>query len=445
MFPTSTYPCQEATPTGRASTRPAPSGELSAGMSARLAGRRRGGTVRDISRRASSVATVVTLFLGACVLSQAAWSAASGSGARAEGKVRLSQVPEIAAVAVHSVFYGYQAAVDRDTTDGQSAYDYSVHLIKDGALYRMFVGGRWRSRRRPGGDGDHVLQFVSPTGAPGTWAMPHDRPEFWQGREEGYENAWFADNYLEPEVVKVGGTYYMYTQVQISKGAPIDIPGQVAKAWADRIQLHTSSDALNWKRYSTERGVVVNLDRPADTALHHQEVLYVPWDRDGKPWWMYVAVSVNGRHLGYWRLRSSDPGTYDWRAREGPVNFSQFGNQLAYAKQAPGGPLFIRITFAHDRTGRAVPTLQFSRDGLNWFWGDGGPVKMAGSTDNDRNKNCYFLGICTINGTGELEHLGNGRYHAYYAASTSNSPVAPDIFFSEIGLGELTLHIMKAE
>ncbi len=355
-------------------------------------------------------------------------------------QVSFPDFESIASVNVESTFFGAKAAVDRPLTGDQPAYDYSAHLIRDGEVLRLFSGGRWLRRGPGGGDGDHTLQHISTTGAPGTWKMPHDRPEFWQGGEEGKSDTWFANNYLEPEVIKVGDTYYMFTQVEVDPGQPIDIPGQRAETQCDRIQLHTSTDALNWQRWSEERGVIVGLDDPTRTNLHHQEVIYVPWDADGKPWWMYVAANVAGQWLGYCRMRSADPTTFDWQQRERGVWFAQLGNQTGYLRQAPGGPLFLRITFTGTDDGRTVPTFQFSRDGMKWMWGDGGPVKLAGSDDPDY-PNCYFLGIETIRGTGELEYLGNNKWRAFYVATTCKTPVAPEIFHSEIGLGEVTIEI----
>ena len=64
-----------------------------------------------------------------------------------------------------------------------------------------------------------------------------------------------------------------------------------------------------------------------------------------------------------------------------------------------------------------------------------------GSSNTGRNSNCYFPGIATINGNGALEYLGNKRWKAIYAATTSASPTAPDIFYSEIGCGELVIEL----
>src|SRR5262249_17946651 len=61
-------------------------------------------------------------------------------------------------------------------------------------LYRLYFGGRWRSNI---GDGDHILQVTSTTGARGSWSVA-DHPEFLQGQEEGYIGEWFSNNYLTP-------------------------------------------------------------------------------------------------------------------------------------------------------------------------------------------------------------------------------------------------------
>ena len=357
--------------------------------------------------------------------------------------LRFSDLPEIESLQVKSRFFGYNSGVKREKTSGEPAYDYSVHIIKEGGRYRMYSGARWRRVGVTHGDGDHVIQHISKTGLGGSWRMPRNQPEFWQGNEEGHSNTWFSNNYMDPEVLKVKGIYYMYTQVEIDPESPIDLPGQMAVTQCDRIQLHTSRDGSHWSRWSKARGVVINLDDPTHTNLHHHEMIYVPWDRDKKPFWMYVVVNINGQHTGHWRIRSNDPTTYDWKQREVTAGISQLGNQIGYARQAPGGPLFVRITFTGDGEGRTVPTLQFSRDGLNWFWGDEGPVKLAGSEDQQQNKNCYFLGISTVDGIGQLEYLGRNTYRAIYGATTSNAPGGMPIFWSDIGVGELVFTIQK--
>jgi len=364
------------------------------------------------------------------------------------GTITFEGYGEITGLQYYSRFFGHDAAVDRDFTSGAEAYDYSAHLIYDTATeqYRLYSGGRWL--RPELGDGDHVLQHVSKLGEPGSFKMPYDRPEFLNGEEEGEKDVWYAHNCLEPEVLRVGDTYYMYTQVMIVPGQILPQGEVVAEVGADRIQLFTSKDGSNWERFK-ERDVVINVDNPARTFLHHQEALYVPWDPDGKPWWLYIGLNDQEGWKGYFRVKSADPKTFDWATREPAPGFAQLGNQLAYCKQAPGGPLFVRITFTTDPVvDRHVPSLQFSRDGLQWSHGAPGQVVLlAGSTNEDKNRNCYFLGLSTLDGTGELEYLGDDTYRALYVPTTSNTPVAMEIFLAEIGLGEVIfkLNTVKEE
>jgi hypothetical protein len=76
-----------------------------------------------------------------------------------------------------------------------------------------------------------------------------------------------------------------------------------------------------------------------------------------------------------------------------------------------------------------------------YFNDDGGPILLDGSHDKTLYQNCYFLGISTINGTGELEYLGHDTYRAIYGDCTCNSPTVPEIWHSSIGTGELTFTI----
>lgn len=329
---------------------------------------------------------------------------------------------------------------------GDPAYDYSVHLVKDGAGYKMWHGGRWRTLDESGNsmpywDGDHVMYAWSPDGH--RWFPKIDGPAFLKGDEEGAHDTWYGNNYLEPEVLKVGGAYYMFWQVEIDPGGMTDM-GEKAINQCDRIGLSTSKDGMNWKR-KTDRGVVINITDPTITNLDHQEVIYVPDDPDGKPWWLYTFHFIKGSPAGHVRMRSSDPTTFDWAKREPVSGMAQIGNQTGYADEAPGGRLFVRITFTGNPEGRRVPTLQLSRDGLNWEPAklDGKVLLLAGSADNRNNKDVLFLGMSTIDGTGKLDYRGDGKFHALYGATTSNGPGQPEIWQSEIGIGEFTIKFLE--
>ena len=379
-------------------------------------------------------ARITVLFLVGC-----ACDSATEAEPATKSSARLESVPQIGQVVVESRFHGFESAVDRDRTGGELAYDYGVHLLwdTDRKMYRMYTGGRWLRPGIPHADGDHVLQHVSKTGGGGTWSS-RGRPEFWNGLETGHQQGWWIQNCLEPEVMKVQGMYYMFWQVQINKGQKVDT-GELAVTGADRIGLSSSKDGMDWTR-KTDRGIVVNIDRPAKTALTHEEVVYVPDDADGKPWWLYVHHILDGQSQGHVRMRSNDPTTFDYRTKEKCSGMAHLGNQIAYADRTPAGRIFVRITFVVDpKTKRSVPCLQFSRDGLKWTFGGDGRALLEGSRDDSRNTNCYFLGLSTIDGTGQLQSAGTNSYRAIYGATTCSSPVAPEIFHSEIGVGEVVI------
>ncbi|MCU6709126.1 FG-GAP-like repeat-containing protein [Paenibacillus sp. J5C_2022] len=329
---------------------------------------------------------------------------------------------------------------------GLAAYDYSAHLIKDGSGYRMWTGGRWKTVDQNGDpilvggenlyDGDHILYSSSADGY--TWSRQIERPVFYKGQEIGF-TGWWTDNTLEPEVIKVNGTYYMFWQAQIFPGDQVDT-GETATVLADRIGLATSTDGVNWTR-KTDRGVVVNLTSPASTKLTHHEMVYVPDDEDGKPWWMYVFYFVDGEAQSHVRIRSDDPTTFDWLEHESTDGMGQLGNQIGYANEAPGGRVFVRITFVNNpSTNQRHPTIELSRDGLIWERDATRQYPMLATSDGPlENSSVFFLGLSTIDGTGQLEYLGNDTFRALYVAATSEGPTAPAIFKSEIGLGEVQL------
>lgn len=327
---------------------------------------------------------------------------------------------------------------------GLDAYDYSAHLIKDGTGYKLWTGGRWKTVDQNGDpilvnnenvyDGDHILYSHSPDGY--QWFRQIERPAFYKGEEEGY-SGWWTDNTLEPEVIKVDGTYYMFWQAQVFPGQQVDT-GETATVLADRIGLSTSSDGVNWTR-KTDRGVVINLASPESTKLTHQEMVYVPDDPDGKKWWMYVYYYVNGAAQSHVRIRSADPTTFDWLERETVTGMGQLGNQIGYANEAPGGRVFVRISFVKNPiTNQTHPTIELSRDGLLWVRDASRQYPLLATSDGPAtNSNVYFLGLSTIDGTGQLEYLGNDTFRALYVAATSEAPTPPKIFKAEIGLGEL--------
>jgi hypothetical protein len=112
--------------------------------------------------------------------------------------------------------------------------------------------------------------------------------------------------------------------------------------------------------------------------------------------------------------------------------------------EAPGGPLFVRITFRGTKEEGMTPYLHFSRDGLAWTDGETGSVGVEGSDDTGDFRNCFFLGMSTRDGTGRLETLGNNQFDLLYGATTGNSPANEDIIPTRIGVGACRITLNPA-
>jgi hypothetical protein len=197
----------------------------------------------------------------------------------------------------------------------------------------------------------------------------------------------------------------------------------------------TSTNLKNWTAYVS--GPVIINTPTNQLFFHHEEVIYVPWS--STPFWLYVYLQVDGVNKGYKLIKSNDPLAFDYKQLMNSSGESNLGGQRCYLQEAANGPLFIRINETAVN-GKNVPILQFSTDGTSWS-GSSGRVVLAGSSDTGRYGNCYFPGISTINGNGALEYMGHNRWRAVYAATCSASPTAPDIYYSEIGCGEVIIDL----
>jgi len=391
---------------------------------------------------------------------------ATGLPAFKTSTINFSNLTGVSSITIKSRYYGAASCINRDFTPAGSAnwaYDYTVSCIKDTSVaepYRLYWGGRFKSTY---GDGDHVLQAKSKTGLGGTWYMPHpSRPEMWQGIEQGAPNTWYYGNFLSPQIVKVGSTYYMYSNCQIDTYKPIDYPaGATAACMQGRLQLATSTDGDNWTR-KTDRGVITNINDPAHYGQCYNELIYEANDASGKPWWLYCFETYNSSTGVMYRIKSNDPTTFDWTQRTiMGTSLGQYGNTMGVCNEAPGGHLYARISFtnrtddswydsAHSRyVYRWVPSMEFSRDGINWTYGSNGPVLMDGlqfdeSLDSvtypyNRNKQSFNMGFSLINGI-NFEYLGSNTFRAiYFGSEGSPDPYDPNggVFYSEIGCGEV--------
>ena len=352
---------------------------------------------------------------------------------------------------------GYAKGFSLWISTNDPPYDYSLFgMVTEDGTYKMFAGGRWYDHSEAvkdhingvaTGDGDHVLMYSSKDGI--TWDRYIDGPTFYLGGELGYSGdmgwneTWWIGNTLEPEVVYVDGVYHMLLQT-----TGITPSGH----YGDYINYASSTDGIHFTR-KTDSPVV--LPEPGkdftqfkevygyEIGFNHHELIYIPDDPDGKCFHLYAGHHINGAWSGYVRIRSSDPTTFYWSDRENTGGFAQIGNQIGYISDydGNGNRLYLRITFYdyEDEDGwRTVPTLQYSTDGLG-FQGTGIRLASVDVTDpsSEMNHNVYFLGFCTINGTGEIERNEDGSFKLIYLATTANVSGGLPIFWAEAGVGVL--------
>lgn len=324
---------------------------------------------------------------------------------------------------------------------GNPAYDYSLDLLlMDDGTYRMYSGCRWKDcstfTKDPDchPDGDHVMYSWSEDGM--NWRRYIDRPMFYLGWETGNSGEWWSDNTLEPEVIYAEGKFHMFWQCT----------GQTKSGYyGDYIGYASSDDGISWTR-KTDRPVITNVEKNLEIGFNHEEVIYVADDPDGMCWWLYTGHFIDNQFKGYIRIRSSDPTSFDWTQRKGVSGVGQIGNQIGYVNDCLGSRLFIRITFT-EKEGCTYPVLQISRDGLHFYTPDG--LLFATVNQNIdatlRNRNICFLGMATLNGTGEIPAGEDGRFKILYAPTTSATPVAPEIFYAEAGLGVAYIDFEKMQ
>lgn len=358
------------------------------------------------------------------------------------------------------------------------AYDYSSHVIKVADGYILYSGGLFQDHNTDKygqQTGDHPLAYFSKDGI--HWYPNLDGPCLYTGLDlgiyyddpnykagetgvpgtgpsftEGEDAKWWVDNTMEPEVVydENTKTYYMYYQCEAycynEDGSPMG---------ADRIGVATSTDGVHFER-KTDRPALLFDD--IYSTFTHQEVIYVPDDPDGLCWWMYIRYvhknnkSELGGYTKFIRVRSDDPLCFDMSNHnyDEVTGFQGIGNQIGYVSNydGNGNRLFLRIIsreyYLEDNKKRHdVPGIQYSFDGLTWYYNKNLAFAGADMTDpyEAERPNVYFLGFSTINGTGELERNENGDIEFVYVSCTSTSAVAPEIFYSSEGVGKATLSI----
>ncbi len=180
------------------------------------------------------------------------------------------------------------------------AYDYSSHIIKTEDEYILYTGGLcidYNTDVYKETAADHIMAYTSKDGL--VWHRNLDAACFFLGNELGvagnyepgdvFTEKWWMGNTMEPEVLYVDGTYYMYYQCENYR---LDKDGVLMGA--DRIGVATSKDGIHFDR-KTDKPVIITSDEYA--CFTHEEVIYVPDDPNGKCFWMYVRYVHNNRAI----------------------------------------------------------------------------------------------------------------------------------------------------
>ncbi len=357
------------------------------------------------------------------------------------------------------------------------AYDYSTHIIKTDDGYILYNGGLFQTydteKYAPVGC-DHPLVYTSKDGriwhqnldgaciviggevGMGDYSWGDTDPETGlkiPGTGDSFTEKWWIGNTIEPEVIRdpKTGIYYMFTQTENY----CFLEDGVTPSGADRIGVSTSTDGNHFER-KIDKPVIVTDD--IYSGFTHQQVIYVPDDPEGKCWWLNVSYRhKNGEtdkfpdaFIRRILIRSDDPTCFDMtKGYEFTDSFGSHGNQMGYISNydGKGNRLFVAVTLGGINTTdyqgntvwQTVPTLIVSTDGINWVGTD---INLAAvdltNPDEAKRPHMYFLGMSTLYGTGEIYKNEKGEYEFIYAGCTSTSPLAPEIFQSEVGMGVMT-------
>ncbi len=365
----------------------------------------------------------------------------------------------------------------RHIGDMAAAYDYSTHIIKTDDGYILYNGGTYETHdteKYTPVCGDHPLAYTSTDGmiwhqnldsaciilggevGMGDYSWGDIDPETGlriPGTGDSFTEKWWIGNTIEPEVIRdpKTGIYYMFTQTENYRF----LEDGVTPSSGDQIGIATSTDGIHFER-KIDKPVIVTDD--IYSGFTHQQVIYVPDDPDGKCWWMYVSYRhKNGEtnkfpdaFIRYIRIRSADPTCFNMNEGYDFVEgFGSHGNQIGYISDydGNGNRLYVALAtgnnYMKDYTGKfvqqTVPTMIISLDGVNWVATN---INLAGVNltceEETTRPNMYFLGMSTIYGTGEIYKNEKGEYEFIYGGCTSTSPLAPEIFYSEVGMGVAT-------
>ncbi len=319
-------------------------------------------------------------------------------------------------------------------------YEYSGHMLYTGGNppYRIWYGARcfydsskncqipvngsYTGSNPYGGDGDHVLLATSSDGTNWTTSKtPVIRP----GRFEGQNaNNYGWNNGLDPTMVQWNGAYYMIYQVEIEsydslrkldRSALCPKPSDPTKVrQCDRFLIARSTDLTTWTK--NDSPIIDNL--PKESMVYWPKAVVV----DGQIWlyFMYFPSAVTGNYQadGTYLIKSTDIAHFDFNNRIKVNGDASNGQHAVLWPNDPAKRMHVVMTTNWSASNQGahimVPTLSFSKDGVNWKFSDtNAPMAFPQQFSSEAN---VFCGIGTqVNGGVPMN--GNNPQAMYVCAS----------------------------
>lgn len=357
---------------------------------------------------------------------------------------------------------------------GPPNYEYSGHIMKmpTSPYYRMFYGarcfydanrdcqvpvnGQYPNPNPVGGDGDHIKYAESDDGV--RWNAQETKPIIRPGR---FDIPWVpASNYdwnnqMDPTVIEWNGTYYMYYQKQVESEVTmgtvkIDRSMLCPKTQDDRnrdcskILLATSKDLKIWTKDNSFQPVIENALPESNfgwpkALVYKDEIwLFFPYSSS----WIYNLGDEKPQESGAYLIKSKDPTAFDFNARiklfnpQSPGAIPVGGQKAVLWPNDPQKTLFVGMDMNWNNgawptnKNPRVPTLLFSKNGVNWIYNDkprvdhppSGDVVVGEPIDFPpamRNINNVFCNIATDVNGGLNPIAGNkNRIETFYYCST---------------------------
>lgn len=351
-------------------------------------------------------------------------------------------------------------------------YEYSGHLLKMGTNdWRMIYGGRcyydsnkncqtpingnYPNRNPSGGDGDHPRYASSTNGL--TWIRsltPLVRPGKFDTPSVSRDN-YDYNNHMDPTIIQWNSLYYMYYQVQVTSdenpNCPKD-PAQTSSA-CDRILYATSTNLIDWtKGRPIGEPVIIDSSKPNGKPLNQD---HFAWPKaivfNGEIWlyFGYFRYGYGGQFIGPRVIRSTNPTRFDLAAAQGISSYGGWSQHGVLWPNDPTKRLFVGIVNNWTITngngpykGHKVPTLAFSKNGLDYTTGDANTAVAFPPIMSTMQHEFCNIGTELNGGLQPLTSDPNKIETLYFCSTTNGNNAGGadpyDIFHADLAVGKIT-------